>query len=54
MNSKKYKQINGRALEGKFIEHINIKKLKAEMKLISSLTNLQLRDGSENSKKGQF
>ena len=54
MKAKEYKKEVGEALKNEFVEYINVENLKGEMELISSLTNLQLMDGSENSKKGQF
>lgn len=49
---KKYKKACNLTLGSDFINLIDIDRLKAEMNLISSLTNLQFMDGIENTRKG--
>jgi len=51
--AKKYKIATNIVLNSDFINEINIENLKAEMKLISDKTKLQLMDSKENTSKGQ-
>ena len=52
ITSKKVKKAANLVLKSEYLDSINIQKLKSEMALLSSLTHLQLMDGSENKRKG--
>ncbi|MFZ4522742.1 MAG: hypothetical protein ACOYNC_13615 [Bacteroidales bacterium] len=52
ITGEKVKKAANLVLKSEYIGLINIENLKSEMSLLSSLTHLQLMDGSENKKKG--